>query len=292
MKLDPDRCRSLLFVPAGNKRFVNSAMRGHADVIQLDLEDAIAPSQKQAARESARMELETIDAAGRVVSVRVNVDDSLLAADLEGVVHPGLSALTIPKVESSEMLAAIDQQVSRLESKRSMPSGEIQLIAQIESSKGILNVREIAHASPRLAALGIGMEDLIANVGGTVGPDALYFPAMQTLYAAREAGVTPIGYLGSITVYKDIKLFQEWAMRAKALGFDGGFCIHPNQVAILNDSFRPTPEEVDAAQGIVNAVEQHKEAGIGAFSHDGKMVDAPVVERARRVLRLHQSYSL
>ena len=114
MKLDPDRCRSLLFVPAGNERFVNSALRGHADVIQLDLEDAIAPSQKQAARESARMELETIDAAGRVVSVRVNVDDSLLAADLEGVVHPGLSALTIPKVESSEMLAAIDQQVSRL----------------------------------------------------------------------------------------------------------------------------------------------------------------------------------
>jgi citrate lyase subunit beta/citryl-CoA lyase len=291
MKLDPDLCRSLLFVPAGNERFLSSALRGDADVIQLDLEDAIAPGQKQAARRHAHTELEQVAAAGRVVSVRVNVEIALLSDDLDAVVRPGLSALTIPKVETVEMLEAIDQQVTKLEAEGGMSSGEVQLIAQIESVKGVLNVREIAHATPRLVALGIGMEDLIADVGGTVGPDALYFPAMQSLYAAREAGLTPIGYLGSITVYKDTEQFREWIVRAKNLGFAGGFCIHPNQVEILNEAFRPTPDEVAAAQAVVDAAEQHAQDGIGAFSHNGKMVDAPIVERAQRVLRLHETHS-
>ena len=95
--------------------------------------------------------------------------------------------------------------------------------------------------------MGIGMEDLIADVGGVVDADALYFPAMQTLYAAREAGVTPIGYLGSITVYQDTDLFARWVRRAKALGFEGGFCIHPNQVDILNRELRPSPGLVRVA---------------------------------------------
>ncbi len=108
-------------------------------------------------------------------------------------------------------------------------------------------------ATPRLAALGLGMEDLIADVGGAVGADALYFPAMQALYAAREAAVTPIGYLGSITVYRDTDRFGEWIRRAKSLGFEGGFCIHPNQIEILNREFCPSPAEVRAAEALVAA---------------------------------------
>ena len=291
MNLDPDLCRSLLFVPAGNERFLSSALRGDADVIQLDLEDAIAPGQKQAARQSAQTELEQVAAAGRAVSVRVNVEDALLSDDLDAVVRPGLSALTIPKAEAVEMLEVIDQQVTQLEAERGMPCGEVRLIAQIESAKGVLNVREIAQATPRLVALGLGMEDLIADVGGEVTPDALYFPAMQSLYAAREAGLIPIGYLGSITVYKETERFREWIVRAKSLGFAGGFCIDPNQVKILNECFRPTPDEIAAAQTIVDAAKQHAQDGIGAFSHNGKMVDAPVVERAQRVLRLYEAQS-
>ena len=282
---DPDICRSLLFVPAGNERYLHSAIRGNADVIQVDLEDAIAPDQKNQARLSARSFVEQIEAADRVASVRVNGEDPLFTQDLNAVIHSGLSALTIPKVDTGEKLATIDAAVTRLESERGLTPGGIRLIAQIESAKGILNAREIAGATPRLGAMGIGMEDLIAGVGGVVDSDPLYFPAMQTLYAAREADVTPIGYLGSITVYKEIDVFREWIRRAKTLGFEGGFCIHPNQVEILNEEFRPSSGEVSDAEELVAAFEQKAREGVGAFAYDGKMVDAPVIERAKRILR-------
>ena len=291
MTFDPEICRSLLFVPAGNERFLNSALRGSADVIQIDLEDAIVPDRKDEARGIARAAVEQVDAAGRVAAVRVNVEGGLLAEDLDAVVYPGLSVLTIPKVDSGSMLAAIDAAVTQLESDRGLPAGDIRLIAQIESARGILNAREIACASPRLAAMGFGMEDLIADVGGTVDEDALYFPAMQTLYAAREAGIVPIGYLGSITVYKDTDLFKAWAERAKTLGFEGGFCIHPNQIEILNAAFRPSPDEVLAAKSIVDEAEMRGSEGIRAFSHEGKMVDTPVIERAHRMLRRNLIFS-
>lgn len=282
---DPDICRSLLFVPAGNERYLRSALRGAADVIQIDLEDAIAPAQKERARNSARSFVAQIAAAGRVAAVRVNGEEPLLGTDLEAVVYPGLAALTIPKVDTGAMLAQIDAAITQLETARGLVPGGIRLIAQIESARGVLNAREIAGATPRLAALGLGMEDLIADVGGAVGADALYFPAMQTLYAAREAAVTPIGYLGSITVYRDTDRFGEWIRRAKSLGFEGGFCIHPNQIEILNREFRPSPAEVRAAEALVAAYQQQASTGVGAFAHEGKLVDAPVIARAQRVLR-------
>lgn len=282
---DPDICRSLLFVPAGNERYLRSALRGTADVIQIDLEDAIAPAQKERARNSARSFVAQIAAAGRVAAVRVNSEEPLLGEDLDAVVLPGLAALTIPKVDTGAMLAQIDAAITQLETARGLVPGGIRLIAQIESARGVLNAREIAGATPRLAALGLGMEDLIADVGGAVGADALYFPAMQTLYAAREAAVTPIGYLGSITVYRDTDRFGEWIRRAKSLGFEGGFCIHPNQIEILNREFRPSPAEVRAAEALVAAYQQQASTGVGAFAHEGKLVDAPVIARAQRVLR-------
>ena len=282
---DPNICRSLLFVPAGNERYLRSALRGAADVIQIDLEDAIAPAQKERARNSARSFVAQIAAVGRIAAVRVNSEEPLLGEDLDAVVYPGLAALTIPKVDTGAMLAQIDAAITQLETARGLVPGGIRLIAQIESARGVLNAREIAGATPRLAALGLGMEDLIADVGGAVGADALYFPAMQTLYAAREAAVTPIGYLGSITVYSDTDRFGEWIRRAKSLGFEGGFCIHPNQVEILNREFRPSPAEVRAAEALVAAYQQQASTGVGAFAHEGKLVDAPVIARAQRVLR-------
>ncbi len=289
MKLNPDICRSLLFVPAGNERYLDSALRGNADVIQVDLEDSVPPDRKTEAREAARLAVSVMSAEGRVGAVRLNLDATLLSKDLDAVVGEGLSALTIPKVDSGEVLIAVNAAVSVLEAERGIDAGEIRLIAQIESAKGVLNARDIAKSTPRLVAMGFGMEDLIADVGGTVDADALYFPAMQTLYAAREAGVTPIGYLGSIGVYKDVELFRSWAVRARALGFEGGFCIHPNQVEVLNDTFQPSLDEVAAAQSVVSAAGAHPNAG--AFSHEGKMVDAPVIERARRTLRRHATFS-
>jgi citrate lyase subunit beta/citryl-CoA lyase len=281
---DTDLCRSLLFVPAGNARYLDSALRGAADVIQIDLEDAIATDQKSAARARVRQDVQRIAAEGRVGAVRVNMDPLLLEKDLNAAVCADLAALTIPKVDSAATLTELDERVAALEASRGLPTGGIRLIAQIESAAGVLNAREIAQATPRLAAMGVGMEDLATEIGGIVNADALYFPNMQVLYAAREAGVVPIGYLGSIAVYDDPEIFRGWIRRAGTLGFAGGFCIHPQQVEILNDELSPTEEEVAACRALVAASEEHASEGQGVFVHEGRMVDKPVVDRARGVL--------
>lgn len=284
MTFDPDICRSLLFVPAGNERYLASALRGGADVIQVDLEDAVTPDRKAEARSEAAKAVARIASAGRIAAVRVNTDDELLQTDLDAVIVEGLSAITVPKVETASDLLDVAARITRLEADRGLPSGEIRLIAQIESASGVLNARDIAGSTPRLAAMGIGMEDLAADVGGRVTEDALYFPNMQVLYAAREAGVVPIGYPGSITEYRDTKTFRGWVGRTRDLGFEGGFCIHPNQVEVLNDTLAPSADEVVEAEALVAAFDQHAEEGLGAFAYEGRMVDRPVVERARRAI--------
>ena len=288
MEFNPDRCRSLLFVPAGNARYLKSALQGPADVIQLDLEDAIPPAQKEQARAEARVAIDRIHDAGRVGTVRINHGMSLALADLEAVVGPGLAGLTVPKVSSAEQLQQLDEAVTVLEEQRQLPVGQIRLVAQIESATGVLNVREIASATPRLAAMGLGMEDLAAELGSSVDPDALYFPSMLLLYAAREAGVTPIGYLGSITMYNDADTFGQWIRRARSLGFEGGFSIHPNQVDILNTEFAPKQREVEEARQLIEAFQNRTDKSSGAFSWEGRMVDKPVVDRASRTLRRYE----
>jgi citrate lyase subunit beta/citryl-CoA lyase len=288
VKFNPDICRSLLFLPAGNERFLENALRGNADVIQIDLEDAIRPAQKEQAREDAKHALERIAQVGRVGVVRVNNEPSLLSRDLDALVGQSLAGLTIPKVSSGDDLKRIDEAITRLEENRRLPIGQIRLVAQIESASGVLNVREIANASPRLAAMGIGMEDLAAELGSSVDRNALYFPSMLLLYAAREAGVTPLGYLGSITIYNDADTFGRWIDEAKALGFEGGFCIHPNQVEILNTRFAPAADEAEQARALVEAFEARSDQGSGAFADDGRMVDKPVVDRARRTLKRYE----
>ena len=282
--LDPDLCRSLLFVPAGNERYLDSALRGNADVIQIDLEDAIAPDQKAEARKYAGASIRKIADAGRTGAVRVNVDPEHVQQDLDAVVVEGLSAVTVPKVASADSLTTISDRIADLESDRGLPKDGIRLIAQIESAEGVLNAREIAQATPRLVAMGIGMEDLAAEIGGQVSEDVLYFPNMQILYGARVCGVVPIGYLGSITLYDDDETFRSWIKRAAGLGFMGGFCIHPRQVEILNQGFSPTEVDVANCRALVDASERHGQEGDAVFVHEGKMVDKPVVDRARRLL--------
>ena len=291
MDFDPDICRSLLFVPAGNERYLESALRGGADVIQIDLEDAIPSDQKDHASQAAKGAIDRLHDAGRVGTVRINNHPSRMSHDLEAVVGPKLAGLTIPKVATAEDLQRVDELVSQLEQDRQIPAGQIRLVAQIESAAGILNARQIAGATPRLAALGIGMEDLATELGSDLDADALYFPNMLVLYAAREAGLAPIGYLGSISVYNDATLFDGWIRRAKSLGFEGGFCIHPNQVEILNSRFAPAEHEVEEARSLIELFEAASSRGSGVISYQGRMVDKPMVDRARRTLKRHEILS-
>ena len=146
---------------------------------------------------------------------------------------------------------------------------------------------EIAAASERVVALTVGAEDLALDMDMRPTADALYVPNVQAVAAARAAGILPIGYVGTVADYQDEGLYRQTAEQARQLGFAGGFCIHPKQVPILNAAFSPSAEEVADAEAIVTAYEAAERAGQGAVSHRGRMVDRPVVERARALLARH-----
>jgi citrate lyase subunit beta/citryl-CoA lyase len=145
----------------------------------------------------------------------------------------------------------------------------------------------IAAASERVVALTVGAEDLALDMGMRPTADALYIPNVQAVAAARAAGILPIGYVGTVADYADEERYRDTAERARQLGFAGGFCIHPKQVPILNAAFSPSAQEVADAEAIVAAYEAAERAGQGAVSHRGRMLDRPVVERARALLGQH-----
>ena len=280
----PVLLRSLLFVPATNEIFLESALRRNADAIQLDLEDSIPLSEKEAARQVAGQAIEKTQARCPFVVVRINAPLRLAIRDLETILVPGLDAITIPKVPHAHFLQLMDETITELEAERGLPLGVIRLIAMIENADGLMHVNEIAAATPRLLALIVGTEDLSASLGTQPLPDTMYVPHILALVAARRAGIIPLGYLGSIAVYNDKGTYREWVSRAALLGFEGAFCIHPNQVEICNEVFQPSEQDVVKARRLVEAYEKHTAAGVGAFVDEGRMVDLPVIERARAVL--------
>ena len=148
-------------------------------------------------------------------------------------------------------------------------------------------MRDIAHSSHRLSAIALGQEDFSAEMG-MVEPEGMsllsYYQTVQV--AAREAGILPIGYPGSIAEFTDLELFKSNALAARKLGFDGGACIHPKQVPILNEAFTPTDEEIDRSERMVAAYDAAMAAGDGAVAFEGKMIDVPVVARAERILSI------
>ncbi len=281
---EPKLLRSLLFVPATSEKFLQSSIRRGADAVQIDLEDAIAASEKEAAREAAPGAIEWLRGKCPYIVARINGPLRLAVRDLEAVVVPGLQAITIPKVPNAAFLQLMDETIGELEIERGLPEGGIRLIAMIETAEGMTNVNEIAAATPRLVAIIIGPEDLSASLGCQATPDALYVPCMQLLIAARKAGIIPLGFAGSIGLYDDLETYTAWIKRAAELGFEGTFCIHPNQVTVCNEFFLPSADEIAKAHHIVEQYEQFKRQGVGVFVVDGRMVDAPVVDRARAVV--------
>ena len=284
--------RSLLYVPVTNQRFVETAARRGADVIKLDLEDSIPPAEKPAARAAVRDAACLISEAGTEVLVRINRPWRMATRDLEAAVWPEVSGLCLPKLESADHLGFLDETVAELERERGMAVGSIRFMGLIETPRGLNNVREIAKASPRLTGLSLGQEDYSAALGmPSLGPEDLLEDMRRVQRAAREAGILPLGYAGSIAEISDMDTFRASAMRARALGMEGGSCVHPAQVPILNTVFSPTADEVELAEATVAAYDAAMADGHGAVSFRGKMLDLPVVERARRVLVLRDRVS-
>ncbi|MCU0939176.1 MAG: CoA ester lyase [Burkholderiaceae bacterium] len=279
--------RSILFVPALAERFVDSALRQSADALQIDLEDSIGPDDKARAREAAPAVARRFSQASFDVLVRVNRPWRLLVRDLEAVVASEVLAITLPKVPDAPFVREVAQVIDELERERGLVGGHTRLVAMIESPEGLAHIDAIAAAHPRVVALIIGAEDLALTLQCAVDDEALLAPNQRAVFAARRAGVMPLGFVGSVADYADHDAFRARIERARRLGFDGGFCVHPSQVAVMNEAFAPRPAELARAQALVAAFEAQRAAGRAAFAFEGRMVDLPVVEQARALLARH-----
>ena len=276
--------RSMLFVPVTRPRFVEKGADAGADAIILDFEDSVAPSDKERARTLLPEAMKQVSRRGADVVVRVNRPWRLLVRDLEATVIPGIAALALPKIESAEHVQAIAEIVDELETERGITPGTVKLQALVETASGFFRIEQIARAHPRLIAVSIGAEDLALSVGMVPEAEGLFYPKQQCIIAARAAGILPLGFIGTVADYKDLDAFRATIRRSQRLGFLGASCIHPSNVAILNEEFAPRAEEVSQAERMVAAYDEALTAGRGSIEFEGKMIDIPVVERAKQVL--------
>jgi len=276
--------RSLLFVPVTAKRFVDGAARRGADAIILDLEDSVAASEKERARTMVPEVAEIVSRGGADVVVRINRPLRLAVRDIEAAIDPRVLALALPKVDSAEHVQLIAEIVEEVEAERGVAPGTTRLIAMVETAAAFFRIADIARAHRRLCALNLGAEDFATSAGISPDAEALSMPKQMAVFAARAAGIMPLGFIGSIAEFHDLDGFRSTIRRSRRFGFIGASVIHPSQVPILNEEFRPNPEEVDHARRVVAAYDKALAEGVGAVTVDGNMIDVPVVERAKLLL--------
>lgn len=281
--------RSLLFVPVNVEKFIDKAPSVGADAVQLDLEDAVAASEKEAARKALVGAARRVRREGGDVTVRINRPWRLAIRDLEEAVVPEIDAIACPMVDSADHIRAISEVVGELESERGLEVGRIKLTAAVETASAFFRMHEIAVADPRLVAIGLGSEDFARTVGMNSEPETLQYPKQHVVLAAGAAGIMPMGFIASIADFSDMDGFREVVRRSKRFGFRGAACIHPMQVQVCNEEFGATAEEVARAERIVAAYDEALAQGIGAINIDGIMVDVPVADAARDLLALHRA---
>ena len=276
--------RSMLFVPAHLDRFVGKAHTRGADALILDLEDSVPLEEKSTARTRVASAAVQISRNGADVLVRINANWRLAIRDLEVVVSPSIHAIVVPKVSSAEHLQFISEVITELEIESGMQVGSTRLVAQIESPATLTKLDTIATADRRLVGMSLGSEDFSSAAGMLPNPDSLLYPSQQIVFAARAAGILPLGFVDSIASYSNLDEFSITIKRARNLGFVGGFCIHPDQVEVMNAGFMPCADEIAEARKLIKVYHEALKQGRGAVQFRGKMVDAPVVSRAQELL--------
>jgi len=276
-----------LYVPGNSPSLIQASMVAGADVVVLDLEDAVAPGEKDAARHLVCEAIKALPWEGQELAVRVNSPGSSEGPlDISAVVAAGARLLRVPKVDTPEQLVALDRILDGAEAESYLQSGSVRVLVSVESARGLLSAGQIAFASRRLDGLSIGGEDLTADFGAVRSRegDELAYARTAVVCAARAAGIDAIDTVFA-QVDDDEGLFND-ARRAARLGFDGKSVISPRQIPIVRRAFCPDPGEVTHAQRVVAAAEKALSAGQGVVSVGGRMVDAPVIKRAERVLAL------
>lgn len=285
------RRRALHFVPGGQERMLERALTLPADGLILDLEDAVPPDRKAETRPVVRRWLAERDFGGRERWVRMNpVATGLGRADLEETVTGRPDGYVVPKPRHAGDVREIAQILDGLEHRHGISHGATRLLLiATETPEGLLNIREVAGASPRIAAISWGIEDLSAAMGLPRVRDArgryLDIPRYARTMCAIAAAAAGVDALDTVyTDIADLEGLRRECEDAVAMGFAGKLSIHPSQVAVINDAFAPPAAVVDEARELVAAFEEHRRRGVYAFRFKGQMVDAPHLTRALKLI--------
>ena len=298
--------RVYLAVPAHRSRLVAKAAASAADAVFMDLEDAVPPSEKNAALDEAVRLLSSLDWGKKLVAVRLNgIDSPFIEREIRTLAAlPRLDSVIVPKAERASDISGIADQLQAAAPGRPSP---IVLELLIETALGLVNVDSLAGAHVSVGALHLGVGDFAASIGArsseigaspegyrhvgsaqsgysTALLDLFAYPMMRVLVAARAFGIRAID--GPCGAFRDIKLTESSALKAAAMGFDGKQIIHPDQIEPTLHAFFPSDDELAQAQRVVNAMEEAQALGKGAVTLDGKMIDYANVRMARRIIKL------
>lgn len=285
--------RSLLYVPGNMPGMLQNIPVFEADGVMIDLEDAVPLQEKDAARILTRNFLQTYRERNKEMFVRINpLDTPYGYEDLREVLPALPDGIRLPKAETSELVEKLDTLLTEQEERLHLEIGHFKIIPSIESAQGVLNCVETARASSRIVALAFGAEDYTASmeIDRTKTGEELFSARTQVVWAAKAAGVQAID-----TIFSDVNDME--ALRAettliKRLGFTGKSLVNPRQIEVIHEVFRPSPEEIQNALDVMDAIKRAREMGTGVISLRGRMVDAPVVTRAARTLRTAVAFGL
>ncbi len=277
--------RALLYVPGSDLRKIEKATTLNADSVCLDLEDGVAANRKSEARVTVGQALRSLDFGRSERLARINaIGSGLELDDLADVLLARPDGVVIPKVNDAEQVRWVSKQIDAVETANGWLTGSIYVIAMLESARGVLNLREIAGADPRLQALIFGAEDYSADVGATRTPESaeVLYARSAVVAAAAAFNLQAIDLL--YLDFNNVDGLKAEARRGMQLGMAGMQVIHPNQIAPVQEVFTPNDAAIAQAQRVVEANAAHQATGSGAFALDGKMVDMPIVKAAERVL--------
>jgi len=278
--------RSSLIMPVNQPRFVERAYLRGADAIVLDLEDSVPPAEKGRARTMVKEAIPLAARGGADVFVRINKPVEMMMEDLEAAIHPGLTGLSLPKVESAAEIHMLDELTTYWEKRHDIPQGTVQFAVAVETARGLMRAEEISVASPRIASFGAGTEDLALDLGieATVEGTELLYIKLRSVVVANAAGVIPMGLMGTLADYADLEGLARSAKEANRVGFRGAGLIHPLQVPICNEAYAPPPAQVEWSKRVIEAFEEGVARGTASVALDGRMIDIPIVDKAHRVL--------
>ena len=277
--------RSMLFLPGNNPNMLINGNCLGADAVIFDLEDAVSPAEKDAARILVRNTMRYMDFRGCEIIVRINsVDTSYWKLDMDAIVPQHPSMLLLPKTGAAADILEADAYLTALEEKLGMAPNTVGLMALIETAMGVENAFSIATASPRVRALFLGAEDLTADLQckRTKEGREIEYARTRLVVAARAAGIAV--YDTPFTDVNDDEGIWTDARLAKSLGFSGKASISPRHVEVINSVFSPTMKEIEYAYEVMDAIELAKQQGKGAIALHGKMIDAPIVARAQQTI--------